>query len=263
MESETIWIPSCRSSRRSARKPILRRFWLPGGLGSDGRSESHSSLCGQSGGVISALRGSQLFTFVPDSQFELPTLKGHQHAAKLVPVDFPTVDNEKWHPAIAGIVPLNPSTHHSFVRDLQSVLTVFEMFGGKGTPHFFDQPTEQNQQVLLRIADDLEVVARWMSIAKLESVERDSGTEQIGTKVKLADFSRGINETHRLELGVFESCQPSRFRHFLIEALATKMSIPAFNGTVIDDVIVRCRPGATIAASFPASRRLSLMIQVQ
>jgi hypothetical protein len=102
-----------------------------------------------------------------------------------------------------------------------------------------------------------------MSIAKLESVERDPGNEQIGAKVKLADFSRGINETHRLELGIFESCQPSRFRQFLVEALATEMSISAFNGTVIDDVIVRCRPGATIAASFPASRRLSFMIQVQ
>jgi hypothetical protein len=55
-----------------------------------------------------------------------------------------------------SIVPLNPSTHDSFVRDLQSVLTVREMFGGKGTPHVFDQSTEQNQQVFLRIADDLE-----------------------------------------------------------------------------------------------------------
>ena len=214
-------------------------------------------------GVISALRGLQLFTFVPDSQFELPALKGHQDAAKLLPADFSTVDNEKWNPAFAGIVPRNPSTHYSVVRDLQSVLTVLEMFGGQGTPHFFDQSTEQNQQVFLRIADDLEAVARWMSVAKLESVERDSGAEQIGAKVKLADFSRGVNETHRLELGVFESCQPSRFRHFLVEALTTEMSISSFNGTVIDDVIVRCRPGATIAASFPASRRLSLIIQVQ
>jgi len=49
---------------------------------------------------------------------------------------------------------------------------------GPGTPHFFDQSTEQNQQVFLRIADDLEVVARWMSIAKLESVERDSGAPE-------------------------------------------------------------------------------------
>jgi hypothetical protein len=45
--------------------------------------------------------------------------------------------------------------------------------------------------------------------------------------------------------------------------LATEMSISAFNGTVIDDVIARCHAGATITASFPASRRLSLMIQVQ
>jgi hypothetical protein len=137
------------------------------------------------------------------------------------------------------------------------------MFGGKGTPHFLDQSTEQNQQVFLRIADDLEVVARWMSIAKLESVERDSSAEQIGAKVKLADFSRGISETHRLELGVFESCQPSRFRHFLVEALATEMSISTFKGAVFYEIVTRRAASAIITASFPASRRLSLMIQVQ
>ena len=133
--------------------------------------------------------GSQLLALVPDSQFELPALKAHQHTAKLVPADFSPIDNEKWHAAIAGIVPLNPSTHYSLVRDLQSVLTLREMFGGKGTPHFFDQSTEQNQQVFLRISDDLEVVPSGVSVAKLEGVERHSGAEQMGSKVKLVDFS--------------------------------------------------------------------------
>jgi hypothetical protein len=102
-----------------------------------------------------------------------------------------------------------------------------------------------------------------MSVAKFESVERDSGPEQKPAKVKLADLSREISEAHGLELGAVESCQPSRSRHFPVEALATEMSISAFNGTVIDDVIAQCRAGATIAESLPASRRLSLMIQVQ
>jgi hypothetical protein len=144
---------------------------------------------GASLGLVSALRVLQLFTFVRDSQFELPTLKGHQHAAKLVPVDFPTIDNEKWHAAIAGIVPLKPSTHDSFVRDLHSVLAVREMLCGQGSAHLFDQSPEQNQQVSLRIADDLEAVARRVSIAKLEGVERNPGLEQVGAKLKLVDFS--------------------------------------------------------------------------
>jgi hypothetical protein len=76
------------------------------------------------------------------------------------------------------------------------------------------------------------------------------------------DFSSRINETHRLELGVFESRQPSRFRHFLVEALATEMSISTFNGAAFDEIVTRRNASAIITASFPASRRLSLMIQV-
>jgi hypothetical protein len=88
---------------------------------------------------------------------------------------------------------------------LQSVLALGEVYCGQSTAHFLDQSPEQNKQVFLRIADDLEVVPSRVSVAKLEGVERDSGDEQLGAKVKLVDVSRGINETHRLELGVFES----------------------------------------------------------
>src|ERR1019366_445255 len=175
----------------------------------------------------------------------------------------PTINNEKRHAAIAGIVPLNPPTHLSLVRDLQSLLAVREMLCGQGTAHLFNQSPEQNQQVFLRITDDLELVASRMSIAKLEGVERDSRAEQTGAKVKLVDFSSRIDETHRLELGVFESCQPGGFRHFLVETLATEMSISAFNGAVIHDVVARGNAGATITTSFPASRQLSWIIHFQ
>ena len=207
--------------------------------------------------------GSQLFALVGDAQLELPALKTHQHAAKFVPANLPTINDEKRHAAIAGIVPLNPTAHDSLFRDLQSVLAVREMLCGQGTAHLFDQSPEQNQQVFLRITDDLELVASRMSTAKFEGVERDSGPEQMGAEVKLMDFSSRINETHRLGLGVFESCQPGCFRDFLVEALATEMSISAFNGAVVDDVVARGDAGATITTSFPASRQLSLMIHVQ
>jgi hypothetical protein len=61
---------------------------------------------------------SQLFALVGDTQFELPALKAHQHAAKLVPADLPTINDEKRHAAIAGIVPLNPTAHDSMIGDL-------------------------------------------------------------------------------------------------------------------------------------------------
>ena len=39
------------------------------------------------------LNGSQLFALIRQSQLELPSLVAHQHAAKLVPVDFSAVDD--------------------------------------------------------------------------------------------------------------------------------------------------------------------------
>src|SRR5206468_1588692 len=145
---------------------------------------------------------------VRDIQFELPSLKAHQHTAKLVPVDLATIDNEKRDAAVVGIIPLNPRTHDSMVCDLQSVLAVRKMFNRQGAAHLFDQSPEQRQQIFLRIPDDLEVVASRMSVAKLEGVERDSGPEQTGAKVKFVEFSRTVSETHRFELSVFEAFQP-------------------------------------------------------
>jgi hypothetical protein len=76
------------------------------------------------------LRRSQLFALVVKIQFELPSLKTHQHAAEFVPGDFPTVDNEKRRATIAGIVRLNHSSHDPMVRDPQSKLAILEMFTG-------------------------------------------------------------------------------------------------------------------------------------
>ena len=81
-------------------------------------------VCGQ----CSTVRGSQLFALIGDIQFELRSLKAHQHTARLVPVDLATIDNEKRDAAAVSIVPLNPATHHLMIRDLRFVFVVREMF---------------------------------------------------------------------------------------------------------------------------------------
>jgi hypothetical protein len=69
----------------------------------------------------------------------MPTLKGHRHTAKLIPIDLSPIDYEKRHAAMAGIVPCEPATYDSFVPDFQSVLAVRAMFCGQGPADFFDQ----------------------------------------------------------------------------------------------------------------------------
>ena len=75
-------------------------------------------------------RESQLFAFVTNVQFELPTLKRHQHTAQFLPRDLLTIDNESRHTILAGIVVLDPSSHDSMIRDLQSKVTAQDMFNG-------------------------------------------------------------------------------------------------------------------------------------
>ena len=118
---------------------------------------------------------------------KLPALKAHQHTAKLVPADFLPIDNEKWHAAIAA------SSHSTRPRTTRSseicslCSPSVRCFVDKARR--IDQSPEQNKQVFLRISDDLEVVPSGVSVAKLEGVERHSGAEQLGSKVKLVDFS--------------------------------------------------------------------------
>ena len=151
--------------------------------------------------------GSQLFALVSDMQFELRSFKAHQHTAKLVPADLSTIDHEKRDAAATIVVPFDPATHQSLIRDLRSMYIVCEMFARQCATHLFDQTPEQHHQIVLRISDDLELVASRTPVAKLEGVERNSRPEQMGTKVELVEFSGTSSETYRFELGIFELLQ--------------------------------------------------------
>ena len=95
------------------------------------------------------------------------------------------------------------------------------MLEGQGAAHLFDQAPEQHQQIFLRVANDLEGIASPLSVAKLEGVDRHTGTEKIGAKVKLVSLSGGIGQTHRVKPGVFKAHQAIRQRHFVVVATAT------------------------------------------
>lgn len=200
------------------------------------------------------MRRSQLFALVVEIQFELPSLKTHQHAAEFVPRDFPAVDNEKRRAPMAGVVPLNHSSHNPMVRDLQSKLPVLEMSSGQGAAHLFDQSPEQRQQILPWITDDLEPVASRTSVAKLEGIESDPCPEQASAKVKLVDLSRAINEMYGFKVGMLESLQPVCLGRFGVEALTAKPPISVFRRAIVDHVVARFDLPTTVATDFLASR---------
>jgi hypothetical protein len=143
------------------------------------------------------------------------------------------------------------------VRNVQSKLIVHEMLGGQGAAHLRDQSPEQHQQIVIRLTDDLEMVASRRAIPKFEGVESYSRSEQVGAKVKLVDIPCAIDETHRLELRMFESLQTRCLGHHIIEALAAEASVSSFNRAVVDDLVARGGLATTVATDVLALRELA------
>ena len=102
------------------------------------------------------------------------------------------------------------------VSDLQSRLTVHEMFDGQGASDLRDQSPKQHKQIVRRIADDLEMIAGRRAVAKLEGVESDPRAEQVGAKMKFVNLPGAVGETHRLELGMFECLHWDEFGRMLM-----------------------------------------------
>jgi hypothetical protein len=124
------------------------------------------------------------------------------------------------------------------------------MFDGQGAPDLRDQSPEQHKQIVRRITDDLEMIAGRRAIAKLEGVESDPRAEKVGAKMKFVNLPGAVGETHRLELGMFESLESGRPSHFSVEALAAETSVSALYGSVVDDIVARCGLAATVAYLF-------------
>jgi len=102
----------------------------------------------------------------------------------LVPLDFATVDDNHRHEAVLSLIPLDSGSHHA-IGDLEAEFTFLQMFEGEGAANLVNKPREQRKQILLGIADDLELIARRLSIPDRECVNRDARTQQPGAKMEL------------------------------------------------------------------------------
>ena len=76
------------------------------------------------------------------------------------------------------------------IGDLQSKFVFVEMLDGESSTHFFDQPPQQCQQIVLWMADHLELVAIRVSVAKLNGIQSDPRSKQTGAKMELMGFPR-------------------------------------------------------------------------
>lgn len=91
--------------------------------------------------------------------------------AEVVPCDFPAINNEKRRPTVLVLVPLNPASDN-LVSYLQSMASLLEVLARQRAPNFLDQPSEQSEKILFRVADNLKLIAGGFALAKLESIQR-------------------------------------------------------------------------------------------
>jgi hypothetical protein len=138
------------------------------------------------------LATSKLISRITNLQLELPTLEGEQHAAEIFPGDFPTIDNDEWCVINFGIVPLD-SPSHGLIGNLKSSRIVHNMLDGKGSTYFLDQAAQQAEQIVVRVADHLELIAGRDFFSKLKGFQRDNIPQQARLEVELVCFASAVS----------------------------------------------------------------------
>src|SRR5208283_3800721 len=117
-------------------------------------------------------------------QFELESLETRNHSAEFVPGNLPAINDEQRRAPALFLVPINPTSNHQRLCNLQTVLAVGDVLYGKSASHLFDQSAEQCELVFLRLGNDLEMVARRIAVAEFERVQGDAHSKQKGAEMK-------------------------------------------------------------------------------
>src|SRR6266852_6762581 len=84
-----------------------------------------------------------------------------------------------------------------------------------------------------------------VSVAKLEGVQSDACTEQIGPKMKIVRLPCAINEPDRFEVDVLKFVQATQLGGLGVGASAAKSPISLLDGNIVDDIVARCDLTAT------------------
>src|SRR5437773_9244374 len=81
------------------------------------------------------MRASEVLAIVPDVEFELKTLKRHQHTAKLPPGDLLTIDNYKRRTSVLRLVPFDAAAHNLVVCYLRCVSVLPPVFDAQAASY--------------------------------------------------------------------------------------------------------------------------------
>jgi hypothetical protein len=90
----------------------------------------------------------------------------------------------------------------------------------------FDPTDVDSVRVAFRV---LGAASDTITVAKLESINCGTRPKQISSKVEFVEFPGAISQSHGFEVNVFESFQPYRVGHFLVETLVADLLVSLFH----------------------------------
>lgn len=196
-------------------------------------------------------------------QLELPALKGHQHAAEVFPGDFPAIDNDEWHATIFGIIPFDSSSHR-LIGDVKPISIILKVLDGKRSAYSLDHPAQQREQIVFRIAVNLEPLAGRVSFLKLKGIQSDTTSKQPSAEMELVYFTGAVGDSNGFQSDVLKIIQPAQLGHLCVDASSAKRSISMLHGTVAHNIVAG-RDLATLLAmellhvDYPAWRETRLI----
>ena len=150
--------------------------------------------------------------------------------AEIFPGDFPAIDNDEWHATVLGIIPFD-SPSHRIISDMKSHPIVLKVLDGKRSAYFLGQPAQQGEQIVFRVADNLELIAGWVSFSKLKGIQSGTASKQACPEMELVCFIGAVSYPNGLEPEVVKIFQTAQLSHLRVEASAAKLSISPIHPT--------------------------------
>src|SRR5438093_428676 len=157
--------------------------------------------------VSRAARRSAVLGLVVDLHLQSEAFETHQHAAQLVPGVTLAVDDEPRNAAVLLVVPRDLATDDPAFgrpRDLRAVRGLLDVRPSERAPHAFEDPLEDRDRVVTRVAQHLELPAACGLIRDLERLDGNMVTAVARAEVELVRCAGGVLEREGCEVRMLE-----------------------------------------------------------
>lgn len=132
-------------------------------------------------------------------------------------------------------VPIYQAPNDFSFCNLQTALAVVDVLYYESASHLFDQSAEQCEQVFLGFGDNLELIARRVSVAKFEGVQGDACSQE-RAEMKFVRFARAVGQPHGFQVDMLEVVESCGCRGLRIETACAELFVSLIHRAVIDDL---------------------------